>query len=206
MTPDALAKSGSEHGEQRALFAWANMAATFGFAAAWDDQSYTVQGHAASLGAAPVEVLTMLHAIPNGGYRDKITAGKLKAEGVKRGVPDIFLPLPKWAGMVAPLNGRSTPCMWAGLYVEMKRPLTMKKGTRKDLIVDRAAGSTSVQQDEWIGKLRNVGYGVAVAFNWREAAKQIQSYVEWKVEHEAFRQVEREPTNCAPHDIERVSA
>lgn len=31
-------------------------------------------------------------AIPNGGNRNIITASKLKAEGVKAGVPDLFLP------------------------------------------------------------------------------------------------------------------
>ena len=39
--------------------------------------------------------IDLLHAIPNGGHRNKATAGQLKAEGVKRGVPDIFLPVPK---------------------------------------------------------------------------------------------------------------
>ena len=31
-------------------------------------------------------------AIPNGGYRNKVTAYKLKQEGVKPGVPDLFFP------------------------------------------------------------------------------------------------------------------
>ncbi len=30
--------------------------------------------------------------IPNGGHRNKATAGKLKAEGVSAGVPDLFIP------------------------------------------------------------------------------------------------------------------
>ena len=30
--------------------------------------------------------------IPNGGQRNKATAGKLKAEGVSAGVPDLFIP------------------------------------------------------------------------------------------------------------------
>lgn len=37
--------------------------------------------------------LELLHHIPNGGKRDKKTAEKLKAEGVKAGVPDICLPV-----------------------------------------------------------------------------------------------------------------
>ena len=43
-----------------------------------------------------------IHAIPNGGARSKATAGRLKAEGVASGVPDLFVPA------------------W-GLWVEMKR-------------------------------------------------------------------------------------
>ena len=35
--------------------------------------------------------LEMLYAIPNGGYRNKITAARLKREGVKAGVLDINL-------------------------------------------------------------------------------------------------------------------
>jgi len=41
-------------------------------------------------------------AIPNGGARSKATAGRLKAEGVSAGVPDLFIPA------------------W-GLWIEMKR-------------------------------------------------------------------------------------
>jgi len=33
-----------------------------------------------------------IFAIPNGGARSKATAGKLKAEGVSAGVPDLFVP------------------------------------------------------------------------------------------------------------------
>ena len=33
-----------------------------------------------------------IFAIPNGGDRNRITAAKLKAEGVMRGVPDLFIP------------------------------------------------------------------------------------------------------------------
>lgn len=33
-----------------------------------------------------------IFAIPNGGFRGKAQAGRLKAEGVSPGVPDIFIP------------------------------------------------------------------------------------------------------------------
>jgi hypothetical protein len=172
MTPDQLAKSGTEHSQQRALFAWANMAQRFGFAAAWDDLSYTTQGHAATTyggvpfgkteaqGLFPVPVLARLHAIPNGGYRDKITAGKLKAEGVKQGVPDVFLPLP----CPSAISGNIRYC---GLYIELKRP---KTGTQRK-------GTTSAEQDDWIAYLRQAGYAVSVVFDWREAARTIEHYI-----------------------------
>lgn len=43
-----------------------------------------------------------IFAIPNGGMRSRATAGKLKAEGVSSGVPDLCVP--EW-----------------GLWIEMKR-------------------------------------------------------------------------------------
>ena len=37
--------------------------------------------------------LALLHAIPNGGKRSKSEAARMKAAGVKPGVPDMFLPV-----------------------------------------------------------------------------------------------------------------
>lgn len=37
--------------------------------------------------------LELLYAVPNGGKRSIAVAGKLKAEGVRAGVPDIVLPV-----------------------------------------------------------------------------------------------------------------
>ena len=50
--------------------------------------------------------LKWIYAIPNGGQRHVAVAAKLKAEGVKSGVSDICVPIPK-----GPYNG---------LYIEMK--------------------------------------------------------------------------------------
>lgn len=51
--------------------------------------------------------LEMLYHVPNGGRRDAVTGAKLKAEGVKPGVPDLVLPVAR-AG-------------YHGLYIELKR-------------------------------------------------------------------------------------
>ena len=48
----------------------------------------------------------VLFAVPNGGARHIATAARLKAEGVRAGVPDLFLALP---------NGRDH-----GLWIELK--------------------------------------------------------------------------------------
>ena len=50
--------------------------------------------------------LVLLHAIPNGGHRHKAVAVRMKAEGMKAGVPDICLPVPRGS--------------WHGLYLELK--------------------------------------------------------------------------------------
>lgn len=47
-----------------------------------------------------------IFAIPNGSHRNIITAKKLKAEGVRAGVPDLFLPM--------------ASSRFYGLFIEMK--------------------------------------------------------------------------------------
>ncbi|MFV0413325.1 MAG: VRR-NUC domain-containing protein [Oscillospiraceae bacterium] len=81
-------------------------------------------------GACPE--LDYLYHVPNGGLRNKAVAGKLKAQGVKSGVPDLCLPVAR--------NG------FHGLYVEMKR-----KGE-----------TTSERQKEWLAFLKEGGYRTAV--------------------------------------------
>lgn len=70
VAPEQLAKSGSEDGNQAALFCWA----------------------ANNTGQYPQ--LKWLFAIPNGGQRHIAEATKLVATGTRSGVPDVFLP---WA-------------------------------------------------------------------------------------------------------------
>ena len=142
-TPEQLASSGLEDGEQIALFAEvANML---------------------QAGTCPPE-LELLHAIPNGGARGDsaksraIRGAKLKATGVKRGIPDIFLPI----AMIASNNITK----YHGLYIELKRPKTSV----------RSAGTLQEEQEEMHVKLRNQGYCVVTCYGYKEALKTLELY------------------------------
>lgn len=159
MTPDDLAKSGTEHGEQRAFFGYLAIANMHGFAAAdvWAEGG-PLPDHTLSLAVRDQSPLPWIFAIPNGGKRDKIAAGKLKAEGVKPGVPDIFVPI-------------TTP-KYAGLFIEMKRD----KSTGKTK--GRVASKT---QSPYHDYLKSAQYAVAVCYTWREAVATLKTYMngEW---------------------------
>jgi len=92
--------------------------------------------------------LALLHHVPNGGLRTKATAGRMRSEGVKAGVPDICLPVPRGA--------------YHGLYIELKRV--------------GGAGPTKHQQ-KWIDALARQGYKASVCFGWESAAREIQAYI-----------------------------
>lgn len=52
----------------------------------------------------------LIHAIPNGGVRNKATASRLKAEGVVSGIPDLFIPAWRlWIEMKRVKGGRLSP-------------------------------------------------------------------------------------------------
>jgi hypothetical protein len=161
MTPWDLAKSGSEHAEQRALFAWCNMASIYGHYVAADPNSYTVKFYADKLMdeggfyRQPIQQLKWLHAIKNQGHGDAIHGAKAKAEGVKAGVWDIFLPYPQFEGM-----NNTWPYNCCGLYIEMK-----KKGNN---LTDK--------QIEF--KADNIArYDFAVCYSWQEARDAILNYL-----------------------------
>lgn len=165
MTPDQIAKSNTEHAHQRAFFAWLALAAYNGFdnVARFCDEGLRLHSKEAS----PLPELALFHAIPNGGARDKVTAAKLKAEGVKAGVLDTFLPVPKEYTVPgdAP-DGQSWQAWYMGLYIEFKAP------TRRN----HKNGGMSDAQVEFMDMVRTQGYCVRVAYTWREAANLVMLY------------------------------
>lgn len=96
--------------------------------------------------------LELMHHIPNGGSRNRVEAARLKAQGVKSGIPDVFLPVSKGG--------------FHGLYIEMKR---------------QHGGVLSEEQKEKIPKLREQGYCVYVCKGFQQAADVIEAYMEGRL-------------------------
>lgn len=92
--------------------------------------------------------LGLMFAIPNGGQRNVLVAMKMKAEGVKAGIPDIFLPVAKQG--------------FHGLFIEMKY------GKNK----------TSENQKLWIENLKEQHYRVEVCYGSREAQNVLIDYLD----------------------------
>jgi hypothetical protein len=86
--PEQLAKPGTEHSHQVALFCWANQQCN-----QWFHGTYAMPDSGKPARKDLAQQLSLMFAIPNGGLRHKAEANKLKSEGVKAGVPDIMLPI-----------------------------------------------------------------------------------------------------------------
>ena len=114
----------TENAEQAALFQWAEYA------------------------KCKYPELGLMYAIANGGKRDKITAVTLQRTGVKPGVPDVCLPVPRG--------------QHGSLYVEMK-------------VVN--GGRVSKEQKEWIKNLTEAGNRAVVCKGWEAARDTIMDYL-----------------------------
>lgn len=92
--------------------------------------------------------LRLIYAIPNGGIRQRGMAGKMKAEGVKRGVPDYHLPVAR-----GPFHS---------LYIELKA----------------RGGRLTPEQKEWAQALADQGNKWVCAAGWTSAVYFIEEYLE----------------------------
>lgn len=110
----------SEHLEQAALIEWTEY-----------------KGHPYNL----------IFAIPNGGFRNKRTAAILKKEGVKAGVPDLFLPV--------------AASGFNGLFIEMKY----------------GRNNPTDNQNKKMQEFRTQGYACQVCWSWHEARQTIDHYL-----------------------------
>lgn len=128
ITPEQIAKSNTEHAHQAAVFCWC------------------------STHLEEYPELEWYHAIPNGGERDIITAGKLKAEGVKSGVSDTFLPVKRGE--------------YSGLYIEIKKPGKINQVSER-----QAAFGVFVQSQ---------GFAFVVLDHWKLVVKTLIEYLNYK--------------------------
>jgi VRR-NUC domain len=92
-------------------------------------------------------ILAYLMHVPNGGARSKGEAGKLKAMGVRKGVPDFLLPRAR---------GR-----WSGLALELKSP----------------DGRLSQDQIFWLQGLQAEGYLVSLCRTIDDFEKLLMAYL-----------------------------
>lgn len=161
-TPWQYAETGNEFSHQVALFMWANMARVYGPDLANDPNTYTMAGYANSACKRDKSIpeLQWLHAIKNAGHGDAIRGARSAAEGVKAGVPDIFLPVPRPMYQVLPQDTCTE--FFHGMYVEMKRP---KRGVVADI------------QTKWHVYLRDAGYCVETCYGWQAARDAILRYL-----------------------------
>lgn len=85
--------------------------------------------------------------IPNEGKRGPKAARDAKRLGLRKGVPDLFLALPRGG--------------YAGLWIEMKA----------------RGGQSTVEQFLWLKKLDNVGYVATTCFSFSQAKDTVVKYL-----------------------------
>lgn len=96
------------------------------------------------------EVAELIYHVPNGGHRHKATAGKLKEQGVKAGIPDLVLPMARGG--------------YFGLYIEFKAT------PPNDAVV-------STTQHACIRRLNDQGYLALVCRGHFDAMEQLRAYL-----------------------------
>ncbi len=95
--------------------------------------------------------LKLMYHVPNEGLRTKANGARLKAEGMKAGVPDICLPCARGG--------------FHGLYIEMKA----------------GNGKPTHKQQQWIADLNAEGYYAVICYGWEAAQKVIVMYLKGEI-------------------------
>lgn len=100
------------------------------------------------------DIYVLLAAMPNGGKRQRGAAGRIRAEGGKKGYPDIFLDAAR---------GK-----YHGCRIEMKSP--------EDRDLCRSAGTLRQEQISYLQRLTDAGYYCSVCYGHEDAIAVIQNY------------------------------
>lgn len=118
-----------------------------GIGATEDDEQETVFEWAALMSGRWPELGMMVH-IPNEGKRSVSYGARLKRMGMRRGFPDMMLPVARGGSH--------------GLFIELKT----------------ANGKPSEDQLRWLDRLNEQGYKAIIAYGAGEAIEAIRSYLE----------------------------
>lgn len=110
--------------------------------------------------------LQFFHHIPNGGKRTRAVAGKMKAQGVRRGVWDYSLPAP-YRALRADGSGGLEEVKYHGLYIELKD--ARERNTK--------CGGLSAEQMKFGVFVSEQGYATVVAYEWTEAQEALKAYI-----------------------------
>jgi hypothetical protein len=93
------------------------------------------------------DVVELIYAVPNGGSRNPQEAIRLKAEGVRSGIPDVNIDIPSPE--------------YHGMRIEFKR---------------KVGGVTSPAQKRKHRLLRQAGYHVVTCYSAEEAITELENY------------------------------
>lgn len=158
MTPEDIAKSGSEFGEQAALFVWCNLAAT----RKRFPQFYRDPAPGEKLGRCKLYSINNNAGVGAGEDAKKTAAirgARAKQIGLVPGVADIFLPMARRG--------------FHGLYIEMKideqHPENLKC---------KKKGLQSPVQVIFQKQVESDRYAYALCKGWKEAVAAIEWYLE----------------------------
>lgn len=105
-------------------------------------------------------IANLLFAVPNGGFRNKATAGKMKAEGVTAGVSDLILLVPNK--------------LFHGLCLETKIIREFVDGEGK---FQRKKSYQEPEQKEWQALVENQGYMYVVYRTFDEFQHIVDNYL-----------------------------
>lgn len=97
----------------------------------------------------------LLFAIPNGGARNVITGAILKRQGVRKGIPDLFLSIP------IKVSDVSTQKNIHGLYIEMKF----------------GKGKLTQEQKDFGEQVMKFGYKFEVCYSFDQFKMLIENYL-----------------------------
>jgi hypothetical protein len=124
-----------------------NMVAMIGTDASEHDHQATLIQLIDNIESRAYPELKLLFAVPNAGARTKYEGGRLKAEGMRSGVPDLMLPVARGG--------------YHGLFIEMKR----------------MGGQPTPEQRKWLAALNHQGYYCVVCQGCDAAHAVLLSYI-----------------------------